>query len=165
MANNMNDAKPISAAAGGTSRQQAQAEQGSDQGQGAREALNTSVMTVSSRYRYENQNSVYFLMPQSSDIYLLDFKLQGFCKELLKWKRGPSLLPSSFTSQQTLDANIFVVGGYRSSSSSSAEINVLRDTLMIDANLSVYEREPMKTARFGAPLALVRDRFVLALGG
>ncbi len=36
---------------------------------------------------------------------------------------------------------------------------------MIDANLTVYEREPMKTARFLAPLALIRDRFILALGG
>ena len=31
--------------------------------------------------------------------------------------------------------------------------------------MTVYEREPMKTARFMTPLALVRDRFVLALGG
>ena len=122
-------------------------------------------MTVCSRYRYENQNSVYYLKPQSSDIYLLDFKLQGFCKELLKWKRGPGLvLPNNFTSQQTNDANIYIVGGYRSSGSSS-EPNVLRDTLMIDANLNVYDREAMKNARFGAPLALVRDRFVLAIGG
>ena len=36
---------------------------------------------------------------------------------------------------------------------------------MIDANLSVYEREPMKTAKFHSPIALIRDRFVLALGG
>lgn len=31
--------------------------------------------------------------------------------------------------------------------------------------MNVYEREPMKTARFLAPLALVRDRFILTLGG
>lgn len=36
---------------------------------------------------------------------------------------------------------------------------------MIDANMTVYEREPMKTARYCAPLAMVRDRFILALGG
>ena len=36
---------------------------------------------------------------------------------------------------------------------------------MIDANMSVYERESMKTARFLVPLALIRDRFILALGG
>ena len=36
---------------------------------------------------------------------------------------------------------------------------------MVDANMSVYEREPMKTGRFQTPLALIRDRFILALGG
>jgi len=36
---------------------------------------------------------------------------------------------------------------------------------MIDGNLTVYERDRMKTARFGAVLALIRDRFVLAIGG
>ena len=35
---------------------------------------------------------------------------------------------------------------------------------MVDANLTVYEREPMKTARFLAPLALIRDRFIMVLG-
>ena len=35
--------------------------------------LNTSVMTVSSRYRHENQNSIYYLRPNSNDIYFLDF--------------------------------------------------------------------------------------------
>ena len=37
--------------------------------------------------------------------------------------------------------------------------------LMIDANMTVYEREKMKTARYGAALALIRDRFILALAG
>jgi hypothetical protein len=37
--------------------------------------LNTSVMTVSSRYRHENQNSIYYLRPGSTDIYFLDFNL------------------------------------------------------------------------------------------
>ena len=36
---------------------------------------------------------------------------------------------------------------------------------MIDANMTVYEREKMKTARYGAALALIRDRFILALAG
>lgn len=31
--------------------------------------------------------------------------------------------------------------------------------------MTVYDREPMKTSRFHVPLALIRDRFVLALGG
>ena len=41
----------------------------------------------------------------------------------------------------------------------------MADTLQIDCNMTVYEKEQMKTARMLAPLALIRDRFVLALGG
>ena len=41
----------------------------------------------------------------------------------------------------------------------------LSDTLQIDANMTVYERKQMKQARYGTPLALIRDRFILALGG
>ena len=37
--------------------------------------------------------------------------------------------------------------------------------LQIDANMTVYDRDHMKTGRFFAPLALIRDRFILALGG
>ena len=55
--------------------------------------LNTSVATISSRYRHENQNSVYFFRPNSTEIYLLDFKLKGFCKETLKWRRGQGVIP------------------------------------------------------------------------
>jgi hypothetical protein len=60
---------------------------------------------------------------------------------------------------QSSDSSIFVIGGSRQSGTP------IPDTLMIDANMTVYEREPMKTARFCAPLAMVRDRFILALGG
>lgn len=42
---------------------------------------------------------------------------------------------------------------------------MLNDTLQLDANLNVYEREPMKTARYHSPLALIRDRFIVAMGG
>ena len=52
--------------------------------QSRREDLDTSVMSISSRYRHENQNSVYYLKPNSSEIYLLDFKLKGFCSEALR---------------------------------------------------------------------------------
>lgn len=74
-------------------------------------------MTVNSRYRYENQNSVYYLKPGTSSIYMLDFKLKGFCKEQLTSKRGQSLVPYDFASSQTTDANIYVIGGYSKSAS------------------------------------------------
>ena len=74
--------------------------------------LDTSVATVSSRYRHEDQNSVYYLKPNSSKIYLLDFNLKGFCIETLKWKqRGQGLLPTLATSEQTADASIYLIGG------------------------------------------------------
>jgi hypothetical protein len=36
---------------------------------------------------------------------------------------------------------------------------------MIDANLNVTDKASMKTPRCSIPLALVRDRFILAIGG
>ena len=45
------------------------------------QSLDTSAKSISSRYRHENQNSIYFVKPNSSDIFFLDFKLKGFCKE------------------------------------------------------------------------------------
>ena len=45
------------------------------------QSLDTSAMSVTSRYRHENQNSIYYIKPNTSDIYFLDFKLKGFCKE------------------------------------------------------------------------------------
>ena len=124
--------------------------------------LNTSVMTVSSRYRHENQNSIYYLRPNSNDVYFLDFTKQGFVPEQVKWHRSRGQIPAQITSVQTQDSNIYIIGGTRQSQTGRGAIT---DTLMIDANLTVYEREPMKTARFLAPLALIRDRFILALGG
>merc|ERR1719491_1764305 len=75
--------------------------------------LNTSVMTVSSRYRHENQNSIYYLRPNSTDVFFLDFKLKGFVKEQLKWQRGRGVIPAQISTTQTTDASIYVVGGTR----------------------------------------------------
>ena len=56
-----------------------QAEQGTSPGPGQTADLDTSVMTVTSRYRHENQNSIYYLKPNSSELYILDFNMRGFC--------------------------------------------------------------------------------------
>lgn len=50
--------------------------------------LDTSVMSVTSRYRHENQNSIYYLKPNTADIFLLDFRVKGFVHEQLRWKHG-----------------------------------------------------------------------------
>jgi hypothetical protein len=36
---------------------------------------------------------------------------------------------------------------------------------MIDANLLVTEKAPLKAPRCSIPLALVRDRYIMAIGG
>ena len=98
-------------------------------------------MTVSSRYRFENQNSIYYLKPNSQSIYLLDFTLKGFCQENLRWKRGQEgVIPAHATSTQTSDASIYIVGGFKKTSISDGG-TALKDCLMVDANLGVYERE------------------------
>ena len=123
-------------------------------------------MSVTSRFRHENQNSIYYLKPNTADIYLLDFRIKGFSQEQLRWKRtsGHNLIPLQTMSAQISDATIYLVGGYHNNKN-SGEIQVLHDCQAIDANLTVYERDKMKTARYGSPLALIRDRFILAISG
>jgi len=41
----------------------------------------------------------------------------------------------------------------------------LKQCFCIDANMTFYDRENMNLGRFNAPLALVRDRFILVCGG
>lgn len=79
--------------------------------------MNTSVMTVSSRYKHENQNSIYYVKPNSAEVYFLDFKKKGFVKEQLHTTRG-RLIPSQITTTQTADGNIYVIGGVRGQGSS-----------------------------------------------
>lgn len=64
--------------------------------------------TISYRYRHKNQNSIYYLKPQSNEIWLLDFKVQGFVKENI---RGVHSLPKLFSSIQLQSGFIYVIGG------------------------------------------------------
>ena len=57
-----------------------------------------------------------------------------------------------------------MVGGCQPSND-SRDFILLPYTRQIDANLNVIERAPMKTARSSVPLALIRDRWILAMGG
>ena len=36
-------------------------------------------------YKISNQNSVYYLQPNTNEMYLLDLKKRSFVKEQLKW--------------------------------------------------------------------------------
>ena len=80
----------------------------------------------------------------------------------MKFTKTTSLIPYYFTSTQTNDANIFIVGGCLSQ---AVDRTGLKQCLSIDANMTVYDRESMSLGRFNTPLALIRDRFILACGG
>jgi len=64
--------------------------------------------TVSHRYRHKNQNSIYYLKPKTNDIFLLDFKKQGFVKEELC---STSSIPYLSASVQIPEGHIYIVGG------------------------------------------------------
>lgn len=42
---------------------------------------------------------------------------------------------------------------------------VSKNCLEIDPNMLVENKEPMRIARYNIPLALVKDRFIFAIGG
>lgn len=111
---------------------------------------------MSYRYRHKNQNSIYYLKPRSTDIYILDFKNKGFRKEKLE---SASLIPKAFTSVQTISGHIYIVGGIAQSGA------YCRNLMRVDPNLKLEEREPMKMPRAAAPVALVRDQFLFVCGG
>ena len=84
------------------------------QGKTAAQDLDTSTMSVATRYRHENQNSIYFLRPNAMEIFFLDFKRKGFVKEDLRWSRGNrGQIPAQITTVQSSDASIYVIGGCR----------------------------------------------------
>lgn len=62
------------------------------------------------------------------------------------------------------NGDIFVVGGFNRSVKSN-ELEVLSDCLRVNKKFAVISQERMEIARFGSPLALVHDRFLLAMGG
>ena len=62
------------------------------------------------------------------------------------------------------NGDIYVVGGLNRGAKAN-EIEVLRDCFRVNRKLSIMAQEKMEVARFGSPLALVHDRFVLAMGG
>lgn len=119
--------------------------------------LNKSNMdsTISYRYRHKNQNSIYYIKPRSNEIWLLDFKVQGFVREHITTKVN---LSSAFSSMQLQSGHIFVIGG-------QAQDLVLRSCFEIDGNMVMLEKEPMKTGRYNSALALLSDKLIFAIGG
>ena len=56
-----------------------------------------------------------------------------------------------------------MIGGYRVNQAGKPE--PIRSCALIDENLRTIEMESMQLPRFEIPLALVHDRFILAIGG
>ena len=67
-------------------------------------------------------------------------------------------IPTRAKSLQLQNGDLYVIGGM-------SDNHVLQDCFSIDKNMQVKQRAKMMTPRFGSPLALVHNRFILALGG
>ena len=63
-----------------------------------------------------------------------------------------------------MNGDIYVVGGFVRNEQNN-ENQVVRDCFKIDKQMVVTKLEKMLTPRFGSPLALVHERFIMALGG
>jgi hypothetical protein len=111
--------------------------------------------TISYRYRHKNQNSIYYLKPRSNEIWILDFKVQGFVKENLT---GKVLLPDRFSSIQLQNGHIYIVGGM-------IQDLISRNSYEIDGNMNIIDRPPMSKARYNCSLTLIFERFIFAIGG
>jgi len=55
---------------------------------------NSDSKSLSSKYRHKNQNSIYYIRPKTKEMYLLDFKNQGFVKENIDHS---DIMPSHFS--------------------------------------------------------------------
>lgn len=106
-------------------------------------------------YRHKGLNTLYYLKPDSQHLYLLDFKQQSFVKERIN---SETKLPGGFSSCQTEDGCIYMVGGV-------VKELVLRNTFRLDQNLNYDEQNAMKNPRFNTPICLLKDNFILAAGG
>ena len=62
--------------------------------------------SIQAKYRSANQNTLYYLVPDSHSLYLLDFEKRKFNKMKLN-----SRLPMRASSTQTLNGRIYVIGG------------------------------------------------------
>ena len=121
---------------------------------------------LSHYYDSDKQPSVYYLKPQTSSIYVFDLQHNEFVAESLKYQgRSPVGHPFKFSTVQ-LGHNdaIYMIGGCQQSPN-SPDFTVLPFNRMIDANLFVTEKTPMKQPRCSVALGVVRDRWILAMGG
>ena len=79
-------------------------------------------------YRQTNKDTLFYMRPDTTDIFLMDFKLGRFVKEQIQGLR----IPFKASTQLTSDGNIYVVGGYKLE---RGEPQALRECVQINENL------------------------------
>ena len=121
-------------------------------------AAGPAMSTIQGKYSSAGKNTLYFLVPDTPNLYLLDFKQRKFIKKKLATR-----LPMRATSAQTANGSIYVLGGMLPDQ--NYQQHAQRDCLMINPDLEMSQLARMPTARFDTPLALVHDKVVIALGG
>lgn len=117
-------------------------------------------------YDADRQSTIHFMKPGTSSIYLFNHEKQEFIAESLKFSGGPPLNhPQNFTTAQLVkNDNIYMIGGLQTTSDPRDYI-LLPYCRMIDANFNLVEKAQMKSPRCSIPLAVIRDRWILAIGG
>ena len=72
------------------------------------ETEQTGPRSIISKYRHEDQNSIYHLDALSKSVYFFNFNTNNFSKEELKTKVE---IPMKASTAQRSDGRIFVIGG------------------------------------------------------
>jgi len=98
---------------------------------------------------------MYILNPNSRNIYLLDFKIQKFVKEEIDTQ---GTLPSRFQSCQTINGNIYLVGGIMNG-------QIVKHSFELNEYFQLRRMCLMNKQRISAPIQLIKDRYILVAGG
>jgi hypothetical protein len=110
--------------------------------------------SVIENYKHKGLNTLYYMKPDTQSVYLLDFKKQTFMKERVRNGK----IPTGFTSVQTENGRIHLVGGYQGDA-------ISKSCYTLEQDLSFYESSSMRTARYATPICLLKDQYIIAAGG
>ena len=108
---------------------------------------------------------LYYFKTGTSSIYLFNLEKMEFVAESLKYKGTYPGHPKYFNTVQLSGKDeIYMIGGLLESKNPN-EYNLLPHCKMIDANLIITEKAMMKTPRCSMSIAVIKDRWILAIGG
>jgi hypothetical protein len=131
-------------------------------------AVKQQLLTSKQAQYYDNERvaAVYYLKPNTASIFLFKEEKQQFVAEALKFAdiKNP-VNPNLFTTVQIASNDkIYMIGGVQVTSD-QRDFLLVPYCRQIDANLVVTDRAPMKAPRCSIPLALLHDKYILAIGG